>query len=41
MTRAFILALGLANYRVGAPVIHELLKDWGRYQNAIRQAAFE
>jgi purine nucleoside permease len=30
-----------ANYRVGAPVIHELLKDWGRYENAIPQAAFK
>jgi purine nucleoside permease len=30
-----------ANYRVGAPVIHELLKEWRRYEHAIPQAAFK
>jgi purine nucleoside permease len=30
-----------ANYRVGAPVVRELLKDWSRYRNAIPQAAFK
>lgn len=28
-----------ANYRVGAPVVHELLKNWARYQAAIPGAA--
>jgi purine nucleoside permease len=30
-----------ANYRVGAPVIHELIGNWSRYQNEIPQAAFK
>ncbi|HWS63837.1 MAG TPA: purine nucleoside permease [Steroidobacteraceae bacterium] len=30
-----------ANYRVGAPVVRELLKDWSRYRIAIPQAAFK
>jgi hypothetical protein len=30
-----------ANYRVGAPVVHELLKDWSRYRDVIPQAAFK
>jgi purine nucleoside permease len=30
-----------ANYRVGAPVVHELLKGWGRYRDAVPQAAFK
>jgi purine nucleoside permease len=29
-----------ANYRVGAPVIHELLEHWSRYRNAVPQAPF-
>jgi purine nucleoside permease len=24
-----------ANYRVGAPVVHELLKNWDRYKDTI------
>jgi purine nucleoside permease len=30
-----------ANYRVGVPVIHELLKGWSHYRNAVPQAAFK
>ncbi|CAN7362093.1 purine nucleoside permease [Phenylobacterium sp. LjRoot225] len=30
-----------SNYRVGAPVVHELLKNWGRYRDAVPGAAHE
>jgi purine nucleoside permease len=30
-----------ANYRVGAPVVHELLKNWPTYEAAVPKAAFK
>jgi purine nucleoside permease len=30
-----------SNYRVGAPVVHELLSHWSRYQNTIPQAKLQ
>jgi purine nucleoside permease len=30
-----------ANYRVGAPVVHEILRDWTRYRGAVPEAAIQ
>ena len=30
-----------ANYRVGAPVIHELLRNFSRYRHTVPQVEFE
>jgi purine nucleoside permease len=30
-----------ANYRVGVPVVHEILRHWSRYQDSVPQAAIQ